>query len=132
MKNKKNEKFSEFINNEYPEIYIPENTSFPVDNIIVGLLKNMLRKNTIYGNEGFIVYDKNFFQVELNASGFNEELIFEAIVELTQNSQKFYRDGILFSSQIQNIIYNHDEELVSFNIEKEKLIILRDSILKNK
>ena len=39
MNNKKIEVFKEFINREYPN-----NLSFPVDNIIVGLFKNMLRK----------------------------------------------------------------------------------------
>lgn len=127
MNNKKIEVFKEFINREYPN-----NLSFLVDNIIVGLFKNMLRKNTSCGKEGFRVYDKNFYEVELDASGFNEELIIEAIRELTFNSQKFYKNGILYSSQIQNIHYVHDDEFVTFNIEKDKLIFLRDSLLRNK
>jgi len=84
----KKESLKNFVKQEYQDISIKKNIDFPVDNIIVGLLKNMLRKNVGYGREGFMVYDNYFFIVELDSSGFEEELILSALEELTLKSQK--------------------------------------------
>lgn len=130
--NKIKQSFNDFVDSTYPNISEPTNITFPVDNIIVGLIKNMLRKNVMYSNEDFMEYDKYFFKVVLDASGFEEKLILKALVELSSKAQKFYKDGVLFSSQIQNVIYNEDDQLISLNIEKQKLLFLRDSILKSK
>ena len=130
--NKIKQSFNDFVDCTYPNIFEPTNITFPIDNIIVGLIKNMLRKNVMYSNEDSMEYDKYFFKVVLDASGFEEELILKALVELSSKAQKFYKEGILFSSQIQNIMYNKDDQLISLNIEKEKLLSLRDSTLKSK
>jgi len=128
-KKKQVNKFEEFVKSSSPEVFTIKNKEFPVDNIIVGLLKNMLLKNTAYTNEGFEVYDEDFFKVKLDVSGFSEDLISKALKEISFSNQKFYKDGKLFFCQIWGVEYNLCDELVSFNIEKEKLLFLRDSVL---
>jgi hypothetical protein len=129
---RKKDSFNDFVVSTYPNIFKQSNIDFPVDNLIVGLIKNMLRKNLMYAKEDFMEYNKYFFKVVLDASGFEREIILEALSELSFNAQKFYKDGILFSSQIQDILYNETEQLITLNIEKQKLLALRELILKSK
>lgn len=124
--------FEEYTNKELSNSCQPCNTDFPVDNTITRLFKNMLRKNNGYGREGFIEWDKHFFKVELDTSGIKEDLIDEAAIELSNNSQNFFEDGNVFTSQIRDFRMSSNNELISFIIAKEKLNFLRDSLLKEK
>lgn len=103
------------------------------DNIIVGLLKNLLKKNTFYHSEGFKVFDEYFFEFELDVSGFEEELIKKGIEELCANP-KWHRikKSSILSSEISNPSYNVANQKVQFHILKEDLIKFRDLTLKDK
>ena len=103
------------------------------DNIIVGLLKNLIKKNTIYHSEGFKVYNDFFFEFELDVSGFDEELISKGIEELSSNP-KWYQinNSQILSSEINNPEYDITEEKLKFHILKENLIKFRDLTLKEK
>ena len=100
------------------------------DNIIVGLLKNFLRKNITHGKEFFILKNKHSFKVELDVSGFDEDLITESLEELHSNLEwlNIGNEHVLLAD-INNVEYNVLEEMVSFTMPKEKLIKLRDSII---
>lgn len=81
----------------------------------------------------FFVYDENFFSVRLDASGFDESLIISSLEELNSNSKWFHIDEEeYFAADINNIEFNHDDEIISFTIRKSMLIELRKSILKSK
>ena len=101
------------------------------ENIITGLFKNLLRKNITCGREGFKVFDKDFFVVNLDVSGFDSKLIKSALVELLSDPEWIKltnREELI--SDIKEVNYNYDEELVNFLILKDNLIELRDSIIK--
>lgn len=101
------------------------------NNIIIGLLKNMLRKNIYYAQEGFKVFDEHSFKVKLNISGFDQELIKEAFEELSSN-KKWHNSNNeqYYMADISSVSLN--DETAIFLMQKSKLIELRDSILKSK
>lgn len=103
------------------------------DNIIVGLLKNLIKKNTFYQSEGFKVFDEYFFEFELDVSGFDEELIIKGLEELSSNS-KWYQinNAEVLSSEISSPSYNLTDQKVKFRILKENLIKFRDLALKER
>jgi|TARA_R100000479_G_scaffold51000_3_gene23994 hypothetical protein len=107
------------------------NLYFKNDNVIVGLLKNLIKKNTFYHSEGFKVFDEYFFEIELGVSGFDEELIIKGIEELSSDS-KWYKinKAEVLTSDINNPYYNIADKKVKFHILKERLIKLRDLTLK--
>ncbi|MCI2228292.1 hypothetical protein MC378_03865 [Polaribacter sp. MSW13] len=103
------------------------------DNIIVGLLKNMIRKNTFYHSEGFKVFDNFFFVVELDVSGFEEELILNGIEDLSSNSKWYKINGAnILSADITAVRLNCTVEKLKFHIIKQKLIEFRDLVLGEK
>ncbi len=109
------------------------NKVFNTENIITGLFKNLLKKNQTYGKEGFKVFDKHFFIVELDVSGFDYQLIKEALTNLASNPEwHHYESGtFILTSNITVYESNIDDKSVKFLIEKEKLIKLRDSLIKS-
>lgn len=103
------------------------------DNIIVGLLKNMIRKNTTYQAEGFKVFDDFFLEVELDVSGFEEDLIEKGIEDLCSNSKWHTINGAnILSADITAVRLNCTDEKLKFHIIKQKLIEFRDLVLNEK
>ncbi|WP_027126300.1 hypothetical protein [Gelidibacter mesophilus] len=103
------------------------------DNIIVGLLKNLIKKNTFYHSEGFKVFDDYFFEFELDVSGFDEELITKGLEELCSKPIWYkIKQAEVLSSEINNPSYNLADEKVKFHILKQNLIKFRDLTLKEK
>ena len=103
------------------------------DNIIVGLLKNMIRKNNSYHSEGFKVFDNFFFEVELDVSGFEENLIEKGIEDLCDNSKWHTINGAnVLSADITAVRINCTDEKLKFHILKQKLIEFRDLVLGEK
>ena len=103
------------------------------DNIIVGLLKNMIRKNTFYQSEGFKVFDNFFFEVELDVSGFDEDLIEKGIEDLSDKSRWHTINGAnILSADITAVRLNCTDEKLKFHIIKQKLIEFRDLVLGEK
>ena len=103
------------------------------DNIIVGLLKNMIRKNNSYHSEGFKVFDNFFFVVELDVSGFEEELILNGIEDLCTNSKWHTIKGTdILSADITAVRLNCTDKKLKFHIIKQKLIEFRDLVLGEK
>jgi hypothetical protein len=93
----------------------------------------MIKKNTIYHSEGFKVYDKHFFEVELDVSGFDELLIKKGIEDLNSNAKWFQINGSeVLSADIDNPQYNISTEKLRFNVLKENLIKFRDLTLSEK
>ena len=113
------------------EIENKKNLYFKNDNVIVGLLKNLIKKNTFYHSEGFKVFDEYFFEIELGVSGFDEELILKGIEELSSDSKwcKINKAEIL-TSDINNPYYNIADKKVKFKVLKKNLIKFRDLTLK--
>lgn len=103
------------------------------DNIIVGLLKNMIRKNITHHSEGFKVFDDFFFEVELDVSGFEEELIEKGVEELSCNS-KWHKinEAEIYSGDITAVTINCTNEKLKFHILKQRLIEFRDLVLREK
>lgn len=103
------------------------------NNIIIGLLKNMIRKNTFYSSEGFKAFDEFFFEVELDVSGFEEDLIQKGIEDLSSNSKwHTINEAFVYSADITAVSLNCTDEKLKFNILKQKLIEFRDLILREK
>lgn len=103
------------------------------DNIIVGLLKNMIRKNTSYHSEVFIVFDDFFFEVELDVSGFEEGLLVKGIEDLCANSKRHKINGAtILSPDITAVRLNCTDKKLKFHIIKQKLIEFRDLVLGEK
>lgn len=99
------------------------------DNIIVGLLKNLIRKNKGHSYEGFMEYNKHFFRIKLDTSGFEETIILDALEELSSN-QKWY-GSITTERYLAADINNpqlQESHLATFNMRKDLLIQLRDNI----
>lgn len=103
------------------------------DNIIVGLLKNMIRKNTFYPSEGFKVFDNFYFEVELDVSGFDEKLILNGIETLSSKSKWHKLNGAkVLSADITAVSLNCSDEKLKFHIIKQKLIEFRNLVLNEK
>ncbi|QXP68960.1 hypothetical protein H0I29_09905 [Polaribacter sp. R2A056_3_33] len=103
------------------------------DNIIVGLLKNMIRKNITYQSEGFKVFDDFFFEVELDVSGFEEDLIEKGIEDLCSNSKWHKLNGAnVLSADITCPRLDYTAQKLKFHILKQKLIEFRDLVLNEK
>ena len=100
------------------------------NNVIVGLLKNDVRKNFTNGHESLKVIDRYFFQIELDVSGLDETLILKGLEELSSKAiwYKLGENKIL-SSDITNPRYDSDIEMVQFHILKDKFIRFRDLTL---
>ncbi|WP_417886685.1 hypothetical protein [Zunongwangia sp.] len=103
------------------------------NNIIIGLLKHSIKKNTFYHSEGFKIHDHNFFIYELDVSGFDEELIKKGTEELCSNS-KWYKIGNerVYSAFINYPEYNVTTQKLKFQILKVNLIKFRDLVLEDK
>ena len=103
------------------------------NNVIVGLLKNMIRKNISYHSEGFKVFDNFFFEVELDVSGFKEDLIEKGIEDLCSNSKwHTVNEADVYSADITAVRINCTDEKLKFHILKQKLIEFRDLVLGEK
>ena len=103
------------------------------NNVIVGLLKNMIRKNTTYHSEGFKVFDNFFFVVELDVSGFEEGLIEKGVEELSDNPKWHLINGAhVLSPDITTVRINCTDEKLKFHILKQKLIEFRNLVLGEK
>ncbi|OAD42954.1 hypothetical protein [Polaribacter atrinae] len=102
-------------------------------NVIVGLLKNMIRKNTANHSEGFKVFDNFFFVVELDVSGFEEGLIEKGVEDLCSNS-KWHKinEADVYSADITAVSINCIDQKLKFHILKQKLIEFRDLVLNEK
>jgi hypothetical protein len=102
-------------------------------NVIVGLLKNMIRKNTANHSEGFKIFDNFFFVVELDVSGFEEGLIEKGVEELCSNPKWHSINGAnVLSADITAVRINCTDQKLKFNIIKQKLIEFRDLVLNKK
>ncbi|WP_405606229.1 hypothetical protein [Polaribacter sp. Asnod1-A03] len=103
------------------------------DNIIVGLLKNMIKKSITHHSKEFKVLDDFFFEVELNISGFEEDLIEKGIEDLCSNSKWYKINGAhVLSPDITAVRINCTDEKLKFHILKQKLIEFRDLVLGEK
>lgn len=103
------------------------------NNVIVGLLKNMIRKNFSNHKEGFKVYDNFYFAVELDVSGFEQDLIEKGIEDLSDNKIWHKINGAsVLSGDINNASLNCTSEKLIFLVIKQKLIEFRDLVLKEK
>lgn len=102
-------------------------------NIIIGLLRNLLKKNNTAGKEYFTSLNENFFQIALDVSGFDQELIINSLEELSKNLRWLpIGNDHLLVADINRVEYDEDDEMVTFTMLNEKFIELRDSILKNR
>ncbi|MFI8380002.1 MULTISPECIES: hypothetical protein [Leeuwenhoekiella] len=106
---------------------------FKNKNIIIGLLKYFIKKNNLHDKEGFKEFNKYYFVVELDVSGFEEGLIMKGIEELMINPKWIIigKSHILFR-EINNPEYNITNQILKFHILKTKLIEFRDLALKDK
>jgi hypothetical protein len=103
------------------------------DNIIVGLLKNMIRKNTFNQPESFQEFDDFFFAVKLDVSGLEEELILKGIEELSSNSKwNQINEAFIYSADISCASLNNTDKKLLFHVLKENLIEFRDLVLSEK
>ena len=103
------------------------------NNVIVGLLKNLVRKNQTNGHESIKVIGPYFFEIELDVSGFDESLILQGLETLCSDT-KWYKIGKneILSGDITNPRYDPDIEKVHFHIIKDKFIRFRDLTLSEK
>ena len=102
-------------------------------NIIVGLLKQMIRKNTPYPSEELKEFDNFFFEVELDVSGFKEDLIEKGIEDLCSNSKwHTINEAVVYSADITAVSLNCTDEKLKFHILKQKLIEFRNLVLGEK
>jgi len=100
------------------------------DNIIVGLLKNMIKKSITPHSKEFKAFDDFFFEVELNISGFEEDLIEKGIEELSDNPKWHLINGAhVLSPDITAVRINCTDEKLKFHILKQKLIEFRNLVL---
>lgn len=99
------------------------------NNIITGLLYNLLRKNTTYNKEGFLINDI-YVDVKLDTSGFEENLIIKALEEfISLNRYSDTKNLIYYGSRISLNYYNHSEEYIKFTMPKRLFLELRSNIL---
>lgn len=109
------------------------NMYFKNDNIIVGLLKNLIKKNTSYHSEGFKVFNEYFFILELDISGFEKNLIIEGIDDLRSDSKWYkFNEVEIHSGIIEQPRLNSTKQKVKFQVLKQNLIEFRDLVLKEK
>ena len=97
---------------------------FKNKNIIIGLLKYFIKKNNLHDKEGFKEFNKYYFVVELDVSGFEELMINPKWIIIGKSH-------ILFR-EINNPEYNITNQILKFHILKTKLIEFRDLALKDK
>ena len=103
---------------------------YKINNTIIGLLKNMLRKNETFHKEGFIEHDDVFFKVVLDISGFPVEIIMDNLTELSQNDRAWHKTkgGEHLSGDIECPSVNLDTEVAEFYMRKPVLINIRNSV----
>lgn len=107
------------------------NKKFHRDNIVVGLISNMLRKNRLHDNEYFTLFDDKYFKVRISFSGFDQSIVENSLVELSTNGSWFETEKeTYYATDIQNIELNVIDKIVDFLVQKELLISLRDDLLK--
>lgn len=103
-----------------------------VDNIIIGLLINLIKKNQTYLKEGFIFSDE-WAEIELDVSDFEERLIKSSIEEIS-NSKKYISEEnqIYYFDYISCSYFDLTNKIIRLNIAKELFIDLRNKILKKR
>jgi len=103
------------------------------NNVIVSLLKNMIKKHIFNQPESFQEFDDLFYIVKLDVLGLDEELILKGIEELSSNS-KWHKinEAFIYSSDITSASFINTDKKLLFHILKKNLIEFRDLVLNEK
>jgi hypothetical protein len=103
----------------------------PIDNLIIGLLKNLLKKTSTPEEEGFVennyIFTK-YYIVYLNISGFNQIDIMTDIMELVDKTPRYYLDKYNSKSIFLTPQLIEADNRLTFLIHRDVLDVLKKEL----
>lgn len=106
---------------------------FEFDNMITGLLINLIKKNHTYTDEGFIFLE-NYVEIKIDISGIDIDLITESMEEIfnLKTSCVDEKRGLTYSSKISILYLADSDSYIMVQIPTFLFIIFRKDVLKSK